>query len=663
MKPLIIHVAVSLALVVCSAGISQAHNGKTAYAIPLSGITIDGKLDDWPREMAIYPIAWVSPLFYKSTPPSGPEDLTASFRVGYDRGVNLLYLAIVVLDEEAVIHPEAPEFWNQDLCEVYVDADHSGGDNALLGEGAQPYVMVAGPGQFRRFADGNPALASGNTRTSGVKAAVLRVAHTIVYEWAIPLFESFPEKRFQIQPGTTIGFDVVVADADGSEYANWIAWTPTEGKGDNSTLLGDLMFVEDYRRLNVTLGPVVSVDYRDIGVLAGRITDRTGGTPIQGARVELLRSEKVVQGVAADSLGTYRQSTMKGTYTVRVSARGAREAVIRHGVEVTGEKETRVDLSLEDFGTCFYVDDDALDEGNGSRDHPFRTIQEAMDVTGEGDTVRVMAGVYRELVVLVSGVTLLGAGPNATVLDGEGKRGVVRIVNVDDVMLDGFAIVGGYGRERQSVTGEYEQPFGGMLLENARQTRISHNVIGGNTSLGSGGGIACFGGDSTVVIVHNLIVGNTAKASASMGVAPGGGGLYIGPWLWSRPVVHHNTVVYNEAAGDGGGILCEGSSPSLHDNIIVQNVNGGIASRSVRYVSPQEAGPGPRLVRNDVWNNLSYDYSGLTPGEGDVSADPDFLAPERGDFRLSRRSPGRKAGTAGPLGVDIERLQTGESVV
>ena len=124
--------------------------GKTAYAIPLSAITIDGKLDDWPQQMAIYPIDWIS-SFYKPTPPEGPDDLTASFRVGYDLEANLLYLAIVVQDEDLVIHPEAPAYSNQDLWEVYVDADHSGGD-AGFGEGAtggaQQYGMVAGPGKF-----------------------------------------------------------------------------------------------------------------------------------------------------------------------------------------------------------------------------------------------------------------------------------------------------------------------------------------------------------------------------------------------------------------------------------------------------------------------------------------------------------------------------------
>jgi len=102
---------------------AQAHNGKTAYAIPLSGITIDGKLDDWPQEMAIYPIEWISPTYWKPAPPDGSADLTASFRAGYDLNANLLYLAIVVQDEDLVIHPEAPNFTNQDLCEVYVVSD------------------------------------------------------------------------------------------------------------------------------------------------------------------------------------------------------------------------------------------------------------------------------------------------------------------------------------------------------------------------------------------------------------------------------------------------------------------------------------------------------------------------------------------------------------
>ncbi len=41
-------------VVLLAASQTEAHNGdKTAYAIPLENITIDGKLDDWPDEMAV----------------------------------------------------------------------------------------------------------------------------------------------------------------------------------------------------------------------------------------------------------------------------------------------------------------------------------------------------------------------------------------------------------------------------------------------------------------------------------------------------------------------------------------------------------------------------------------------------------------------------------
>ena len=89
------------------APVTEDADGRTAYAIPLKGITIDGLLDDWPENMAAYPVAWVSPL-YKPEPPEGPQDLTANFHVGHDEVAGLLYLAVVVRDEDVVVHPNLP---------------------------------------------------------------------------------------------------------------------------------------------------------------------------------------------------------------------------------------------------------------------------------------------------------------------------------------------------------------------------------------------------------------------------------------------------------------------------------------------------------------------------------------------------------------------------
>jgi len=46
-----IHLTVLLSALVL-AGRADAHNGDhTAYAIPISGITLDGRLDDWPDRL------------------------------------------------------------------------------------------------------------------------------------------------------------------------------------------------------------------------------------------------------------------------------------------------------------------------------------------------------------------------------------------------------------------------------------------------------------------------------------------------------------------------------------------------------------------------------------------------------------------------------------
>ena len=143
---------------------------------------------------------------------------------------------MVVRDEEVVVHPEAPGKGNQDICGIYVDADHSGGER-VDAIGAQMYFMVPGPQQANPTGE-NPALVRGNTRESGVRGAFLHENQYIVYEWAIPLFEQLPDRGLQIEPGKTAGLDLVVGDADGEEANNLVFWASEERKSRSSDLLG-----------------------------------------------------------------------------------------------------------------------------------------------------------------------------------------------------------------------------------------------------------------------------------------------------------------------------------------------------------------------------------------------------------------------------------------
>lgn len=179
----------ALTLALIAPRLSQAHQSPDAFAISFPQIAIDGKLDDWPQSLETYPIQEVSSS-YTPSPPDGPEDLSAYFQAGYNSAANLLYLAIVVQDEELVTHPEAPAFHNQDLCEIYIDADHSGGDRSgrLLYEnegntkGAQQYMVVPGPGLAFSEVKSNPALVAGDTEKSGVRAAFSREGTTTVWQ-------------------------------------------------------------------------------------------------------------------------------------------------------------------------------------------------------------------------------------------------------------------------------------------------------------------------------------------------------------------------------------------------------------------------------------------------------------------------------------------------
>ena len=198
--------------------------------------------------------------------------------------------------------------------------------------------MVAGRGAYNRDVDGNPALLGEETEAAGVQAAVLRFDKTIVYEWAIPLFESFPDKRLQIRLGETVGFDVAVVDADDWAGGNWVSWTPESRKAFSSDLLGDLVFVQDYYGLEVVLTTVAPVDYSDIGTIVGKVT-RPDQSPRSGVRVRVEDQNGRIQGEGITGLdGGYRIWLHPGTYQVIVvDARGVEPVEVT--LSASGEVE------------------------------------------------------------------------------------------------------------------------------------------------------------------------------------------------------------------------------------------------------------------------------------------------------------------------------------
>lgn len=76
----------------------------------------------------------------------------------------------------------------------------------------------------------------------------------------------------------------------------------------------------------------------------------------------------------------------------------------------------------------FYVDGDNIDgPWDGTPEHPYQHIQDAIDNASEGDIVYVYSGTYYENVVIDKSIILEGEDKIQTVIDGQGTSNVVEI--------------------------------------------------------------------------------------------------------------------------------------------------------------------------------------------------------------------------------------------
>lgn len=61
---------------------------------------------------------------------------------------------------------------------------------------------------------------------------------------------------------------------------------------------------------------------------------------------------------------------------------------------------------------------------DGTRERPFRTITEGIQNANSGDTVKILPGVYEENVVVDDNLTIIGSGPDSTVIRGHAGTSV-----------------------------------------------------------------------------------------------------------------------------------------------------------------------------------------------------------------------------------------------
>jgi hypothetical protein len=248
---------------------------------------------------------------------------------------------------------------------------------------------------------------------------------------------------------------------------------------------------------------------------------------------------------------------------------------------------------------------------------------------------------------LLSHVSLVGAARNSVILDAEGQGNVITIDGDEGVTVANLTITGGFASQ------------GGGILCNQVSPRLINLTITGNTAANYGGGLACIFAHPTltrVVLQNNQALfgggiycyGSNPQlervaitVNQALGDHGRGGGLYVS---YAQPRLIHTTFSWNFAGELGGAIFCYESHPLIVNSILWSDAPQEIAysasynqnSALIAYSDLQGGSEG--IVTNN--------HGAVLWQEGNLTVDPQFIAPDQGNFELGVSSPCINNGTA-----------------
>ena len=278
------YTASALSAVALIGSIAFGHNGAATFATPLSNITIDGDLSDWPDSIKRHPIKNVE---FGSAPESD-EDLSGQFRVGYDSEKKLLYVVVEVTDSSRVYDDQPNRDWDtQDGCAIYIDRQQT--KNGLK---VEQYFQSG-----RDFKLLGAAQEEGNCQAGKVKIGESEGKR--VYEWQVPLGEA--------GAGTTLGFDVDISDKDDDGSFTWAAWGSGTQKAYSIGHLGHLHLVADDDAMELV---------RVTGTVHMEKSSEDGQFEFPGVSIQSTTCPSLWTLILCDESGRYSTELPAGSYRV-----------------------------------------------------------------------------------------------------------------------------------------------------------------------------------------------------------------------------------------------------------------------------------------------------------------------------------------------------------
>jgi|GEM_PF-1653640 len=218
----------------------------------------------------------------------------------------------------------------------------------------------------------------------------------------------------------------------------------------------------------------------------------------------------------------------------------------------------------------------------GSDGANFKSIQDAVNSSGEGDTIVVQSGVYLENVLVDHRVALHGVGN--PVIDAQGRGTPIKLGN-SGIIMEGFTIINSGGSDPGvDITGSV---FDFRPISN---TTIQRNVIANNSA-----GVLV--SDSE----YNVIKNNIIKNNRQSGIDLAGAG---------KNAISNNTVELNRR----GISLTASSDNEIRNNSIQGNDEEGIllSNRYLSEVGPSGFSDHNALLDNEIRNNengISLNYA------------------------------------------------------
>ncbi len=255
------------------------------------------------------------------------------------------------------------------------------------------------------------------------------------------------------------------------------------------------------------------------------------------------------------------------------------------------------------------------------------TIQEAINVATDGDTVLVDQGTYYENIKFRGKAITVASNyidePDSahiynTIIDGSqamnaNEASAVMFVNGEDTtsVLCGFTITGGAGYYNTNYNAMHG---GGVCIENSG-AKIENNIIANNEinneyiAGGVGIGAIDLQGEKWLVVRNNIIHNNKATA---VGMSAFGGGIASS----LNSIIENNIIEYNECENTGGGQVDGGGieiEQLPNSNPIVAHIKNNIVQHN-ELQGYQSMGAGMSMLHvsevyvynNEFVNNIKY---------------------------------------------------------